>query len=108
VSEPEPGAAMKHYLLFYDVVSDFLERRAPLRAAHLEHARRARDRGALVLAGALADPADGAVLLFRAPSPEAAEAFARADPYVTSGAVTAWRVREWTTVVGEQAVVRLE
>jgi uncharacterized protein len=108
VSEPEPGASMKHYLLFYDVVSDFLERRAPLRAAHLAHARRARDRGELVLAGALADPVDGAVLLFRAPSPGAAESFARADPYVTNGLVTAWRVREWTTVVGDQAVVRVE
>jgi uncharacterized protein len=99
---------MKHYLLFYDVVGDYQERRAPLRAAHLEHARRARDRGELVLAGALTDPVDGAVLLFRAPSPEAAEAFASADPYVTNGLVTAWRVREWTTVVGEQAVVNPE
>ena len=92
---------MKHYLLFYDVVADYVERRAPLRAAHLEHARGARARGELVLAGALADPVDGAVLLFRGDSPEAAESFARADPYVTQGLVTAWRVREWTTVVGD-------
>jgi uncharacterized protein len=92
-----------HYLLMYDVVPDYIERRAPLRAAHLAHARAAVARGELVLAGALANPPDGAVLLFRGDSPVAAEAFAAADPYVLNGLVTRWRVREWTTVVGASA-----
>ncbi len=92
-----------HYLLFYDLVDGYAERRLPFRAAHLAHARRAVARGELVLAGALADPVDGAVLLFRGASPGVAEAFAAADPYVTSGLVTRWRVREWTTVVGPDA-----
>ncbi len=92
-----------HYLLFYDVVADYAERRKAIRAAHLEHARRAVKRGELILGGALANPIDGAVLLFRGGSPAVAEAFAVADPYVTSGLVTRWRVREWTTVVGEGA-----
>jgi uncharacterized protein YciI len=96
-----------HYLLIYDVVGDYVTRRAPLRAAHLAHARAAVSRGELVLGGALANPADGAVLLFRGDSPNAAEAFATADPYVTSGLVTRWRVREWTTVVGRDAEVPL-
>ena len=96
-----------HYLLFYDVVDDYIDRRAPLRSAHLAHARASVERGDLVLAGALADPADGAVLLFRGESPAAAEAFARADPYVTAGLVRGWRVREWTTVVGRDAEVQL-
>lgn len=90
-----------HYLLFYDVVSDYVERRRPFRDEHLGLARAAHARGELVLGGALADPVDGAVLLFRGDSPAAAEAFAREDPYVRNGLVTAWRVREWTTVVGE-------
>jgi uncharacterized protein YciI len=42
-------------------------------------------------------------LLFEGDSPAAAEAFARADPYVLSGLVAGWRVREWMTVVGERA-----
>jgi uncharacterized protein YciI len=96
-----------HYLLIYDVVSDYVTRRVPLRAAHLAHARAAVDRGELVLGGALANPADGAVLLFRSDSPEAAETFARADPYVLGSLVTGWRVREWTTVVGRDAEVSL-
>jgi uncharacterized protein len=89
-----------HYLLFYEVVPDYAERRMPLRASHLAHAQAACDRGELVLGGALANPVDGAVLLFRGESPAVAEAFAAADPYVTHGLVTRWRVREWTTVVG--------
>ena len=96
-----------HYLLIYDVVADYVTRRAPLRSAHLAHARAAVSRGELVLGGALANPADGAVLLFRGDSPGAAEAFAAADPYVTNGLVTRWRVREWTTVVGRDAEVPL-
>jgi uncharacterized protein YciI len=92
-----------HYLLLYDVVEDYVTRRAPLRAAHVALARRAVARGELLLGGALADPVDGAVLLFQGASAGAAEAFARADPYVREGLVTRWRVREWTTVVGPGA-----
>ena len=96
-----------HYLLFYDVVDDYVTRRAPLRAAHIGHARESMARGELVLAGALANPADGAVLLFKGASPEVAERFAKNDPYVTNGLITKWRVREWTTVVGRDAEVQL-
>jgi uncharacterized protein YciI len=96
-----------HYLLFYDVVPDYVERRAPLRAEHLALGRAAVARGELVLGGALANPTDGAVLLFRGDSPAAAEAFAAADPYVRNGLVSRWRVRAWATVVGDAAEVTL-
>lgn len=96
-----------HYLLIYDVVDDYVQRRADCRQDHLRLAREAVERGELVLGGALANPADGAVLLFRGESPAAAETFARADPYVRNGLVTRWRVREWTTVIGADAEVTL-
>jgi len=96
-----------HYLLFYDVVDDYVERRAAFRGPHLSHARAADERGELLLAGALADPVDGAMLLFRGSSPAMAEEFAKADPYVRNGLVTTWRVRAWTTVVGDDPAVRL-
>ena len=92
-----------HYLLFYEVGEDYVSRRAEFRDAHLEKAWQASERGELVLGGALSNPIDGAVLLFRGDSAEVAEKFARADPYVTSGAVKRWHVREWTTVAGEDA-----
>jgi uncharacterized protein YciI len=89
-----------HTILFYDVVDDYVERRAAFRMDHLDLARQAQARGELVLAGALAEPADGAVLVFRGDSPDVAVAFAKADPYVKNGLVKAWRVRKWNTVIG--------
>jgi uncharacterized protein len=96
-----------HYLLFYDLVDDYVERRVPLRQRHLRLAREAHARGELLLGGALAHPPDGAVLLFRGDSPTVASAFAEADPYVIEGLVTRWLVREWTTVVGDDPAVVL-
>jgi uncharacterized protein YciI len=94
---------MHHYLLMYDFVPDYLERRAPLRAEHLRLGWEASARGELVLGGALAEPVDSAVLLFKGESPQVAERFGANDPYVKNGLVTKWRVREWTTVIGETA-----
>ncbi len=94
---------MKHWLLFYDLADDYLERRGALRADHLALAPRAVERGELVLGGAVEDPVDTALLLFRGDTPAAAEAFARADPYVAKGLVARWRVRPWRTVVGPDA-----
>ena len=91
-----------HTILFYDVVDDYVERRAPFRQLHLDLAKQAQQRGELVLAGALAEPADGAVLVFRGDSTTVAEAFAEADPYVKNGLVTSWRVRKWATVIGPE------
>ena len=90
----------RYWLLLYDVVADYVERRAPLRSEHLALATAAYERGELLLAGALADPPDGAVLVFVGDDASTAEDFARADPYVANGLVTSWRVREWTVVVG--------
>lgn len=92
-----------HYLLFYEVGEDYVSRRVEFRETHLAKAWEASRRGELLLGGALANPVDGAVLLFKGNSPEVAENFARNDPYVTSGAVKRWYVREWMTVAGEDA-----
>ena len=94
-----------HFVLFYDVVDDYLERRTAYRTEHLSLVKKAHDRGELVMAGALADPADGAVFVFRGPSPQPAESFAEADPYVRNGLVKSWRVRPWNTVVGDGAIL---
>ena len=93
---------MKHFLLTYTLTPDYLERRPEFRDAHLALARAAVERGELLLGGAL-DPPEEAALLFAGEDATAAEAFAASDPYVANGLVTAWRVREWTTVVGEAA-----
>ena len=99
---------MSHFLLFYDFVDDYLERRAEFRDAHLKAAWASVDKGELVLAGALSDPADTGVLLFDSETSEAAETFARNDPYVLNGLVKSWKVRKWTTVVGPDASMKVK
>lgn len=93
---------MPHFLLTYTLAPDYLERRPEFRGAHLELAQAAVARGELLLGGPL-EGAEEAMLLFAGEDAAAAEAFARADPYVLNGIVTRWRVREWVTVVGEHA-----
>ncbi|MEA3173311.1 MAG: uncharacterized protein QOF42_722 [Gammaproteobacteria bacterium] len=92
-----------HFVLFYEFVPDYLERRAPFRAEHLRLAWEAQARGQFVLGGPLADPVDGAIIVFECDSRSIPERFAQEDPYVKAGLVTRWRVREWNTVVGQEA-----
>jgi uncharacterized protein YciI len=94
---------MQHYLLIYTLSPEYLARRGEFRAEHLALAWTACDRGELVLGGALTDPVDEAVLLFKGSSPAVAERFVEADPYVSNGLVTEWRIRPWMTVVGLDA-----
>jgi uncharacterized protein len=94
-----------HLLLEYALVPDYLERRAALREEHLDLARAAHERGELLLAGALPDPFDRALLIWTAPR-EVVERFAAEDPYVRHGLVSAWTVREWNVVVGGGAAPR--
>src|SRR5437870_3985984 len=101
------GVRVMHYLLFYDVVDGYIEKRRPFRQAHLAYCREAVERGELILGGAYGDPNLGALLLFRAASPDVAEAFARSDPYVANGLVTRWRAEPWTTVVGIDPAVKI-
>jgi Uncharacterized protein conserved in bacteria len=83
------------YALFYDeLVDDFVRRRAPYREEHLRLARESHDRGEIQLAGALADPADGALLIFCGESAAAAEEFVNDDPYVKNGLVKKWHLRK--------------
>ena len=93
---------MNYYALFYYVVDDFVERRAEYREEHLRLVREAHRRGDLLLAGALSDPADRALLVFRAADRSVAEDFARNDPYVKRGLVTRWEVRPWAVVIGNE------
>ncbi len=93
---------MNYYALIYEVVDDYVARRGEFREQHLHAARTARDRGELVLAGALAEPVDRALLVFRTDEKSKVEEFARKDPYVVNGLVKKWEVRPWKVVVGQE------
>jgi len=96
------GGGMNCYALIYYVVDDFVARRAPHREEHLRLVREAHGRGELLLAGALGDPPDRALLVFRAPDASIANTFAQRDPYVVRGVVTRWEVQPWAVVVGHE------
>jgi uncharacterized protein YciI len=94
---------MKYFALFYDVVDDFPSRRSAYRDEHLRLVREAHRRGELLMAGALTEPTDRALLVFRTTERSTVERFARNDPYVTSGLVTHWEVRSWAVVISDGA-----
>jgi len=94
---------MNHYLLIYELTDNYLDRRGEFRGVHLNLAWAASQRGELVLGGALADPVDRAILLFKGASASVAEDFAKVDPYVLNGLVKSWSVRQWMTVAGDTA-----
>jgi uncharacterized protein len=92
---------MPYFALLYDVTDDFVARRTPFRDEHLRLAGEADNRGDIVLAGALAEPADTALTIFHCCDKSVAEDFARRDPYVVNGLVKKWTVRPWTVVIGQ-------
>jgi len=94
---------MKYYALFYYVIDDYVSRRAPYRGAHLRLASEANRRGELLLAGALSDPVDRALLVFRVPDRSVVEEFVRNDPYVKNGLVIRWEIRPWTVVIDNES-----
>jgi uncharacterized protein YciI len=94
---------MGYYLLEYALIDDYVARRAAFREAHLALAREAQRRGDLILAGALAEPTDRAVLVWRTDDRSIIERFIDGDPYVHNGLVTSWTIRPWTVVVGDGA-----
>ena len=64
-SSVDPPPPPRYHLLQYSYVPDLLEKRGPHRAAHIEGAKQALAAGKLYMAGALADPVDGAIFIFR-------------------------------------------
>jgi uncharacterized protein YciI len=99
---------MSYFALQYDVVDEFAKKRMPFRGPHLALVRAAHERGEIFMAGAIGDPPQGALLVFRSETANVAEEFARQDPYVLQGLVTDWRVLPWHVVVEPPAPGRPE
>ena len=91
---------MAFHVLEYELVDDYVERRAPVRAEHLQLLEDAHRRGELVMAGALTDDSNRALLVFDVEDTGVIERLAEVDPYVVHGVVHRWTVRPWNVVVG--------
>ena len=90
---------MPYFILSYEVVDEFVARRAPFRQQHLQLVQETHARGELLLAGALAEPADRALLVFQCADRSIPETFVSQDPYVINGLVKKWEVRPWNNVI---------
>ena len=91
------------FLLFYDLVEGFAERRLPYRPEHQAHVDASRARGEFAAAGAYGNSGKAAALLFRGASIDAVRAFAENDPYVRGGLVREWSVEPWDVDVDLRA-----
>jgi uncharacterized protein YciI len=86
------------YVLLYESAEGVADKAAAHAEAHRRHWRPFHARGELLLIGPFGDPqSQGAMSVFT--TREAAEQFARADPFVVNGVVRSWEVREWDEAV---------
>lgn len=95
---------VKHFLLTYEYVDDFMSRRLAHRDGHLAHALLAAQSGELLMGGMLCDRPDSSALLFLARDVETVQIFISSDPYICNGLVKRWTLREWQTVIGKLAI----
>lgn len=93
---------MNYYMLIYSLQDNYLQDRGQYRAEHLGLATNAAKNGKLILGGAMDDPADEAILIFRGDDESIARQFAENDPYVKNGLIKDWKVRKWNAVVGSK------
>jgi uncharacterized protein YciI len=82
------------YVLLYESADD-LPDKAPVHVpAHNARGQEFHERGSLVAYGPFGDPqTEGSMAVFT--TREAAEDFARGDPFVLNGVVRNWEIREW-------------
>jgi uncharacterized protein len=86
------------YVLFYESADDVASKAPAHFPAHSARLDEFHARGDLLLVGTFADPQkDGSMSVFR--TREAAEEFARDDPFVLNGVVRDWRVLDWNEIL---------
>jgi len=89
---------MPKYVLFYESADD-VRSKAPVHfAAHVAPWKEFQGHGTLLMIGTFANAQeDGSMAIFT--TREAAEAFARSDPFVLNGVVRGWSIREWNEAI---------
>jgi uncharacterized protein len=88
-----------YHILFYHFIEDYVKRRAAYRTDHLEYANQTHERGKLVIAGALDNPAKDAILVFKF-DPAIIEKFVENDPYFKNGLILKWEIRPFNIAIG--------
>src|SRR5690348_11494026 len=93
-----PAQRPVKYVLFYESADDVAAKAPAQFPAHKARLDEFHARGDLLLVGTFADPQrDGSMSVWR--TREAAEEFAREDPFVLNGVVRSWRVLDWNEIL---------
>jgi uncharacterized protein len=86
------------YVLFYESADDVASKAPVHFPAHSAHLDEFHSRGTLLMVGTFGNPQEeGSMAIFT--TREAAEEFARGDPFVLNGVVRSWHIREWDEVL---------
>ena len=89
---------MPKYVLFYESADDVRSKAPSQFRAHVARWKEFQDDGTLLMIGTFANPQEeGSMAIFT--TREAAEAFARSDPFVLNGVVHRWSIREWNDAI---------
>ena len=104
LSHPRRALAATQYLLKYEYIPDVLEKRGPYREGHIGLAKKMIAEGTCLSGGPTGEPnmevPTGALFVFT--ELEAAELYAKEDPYVQNGIVTSHSIEEWNVVVQQE------
>jgi uncharacterized protein len=86
------------YVLFYESADDVGSKAPAHLSAHQARWADFQARGALLMIGTFANPQEeGSMAIFT--TREAAEEFARGDPFVLNGVVRSWYIRGWNEAI---------
>ncbi len=89
------------FVLLYESADDVATHAPPVFPAHKARLDEFHARGELLMVGTFGDPqAEGSMSIFR--SREGAEEFVAGDPFVRSGVVKSWQIRQWNEIFGGQ------
>jgi len=89
-----------YYILIYHTADNYIENRKPYRSKHLQLLEIELKKKHIVLGGALSDPADQAVIIWRVEDKKIIEEFVNNDPYVKNGLISKYEIRSWNIVIG--------
>jgi uncharacterized protein YciI len=104
-----PASPSRYYVVqmttSFASLDEVRERAAARMAEHIEMSRLLHAHGVLVMAGAFLDhPGEPVATMGILTSREAAEDYARNDPFVRAGEVASWTIREWANIFGSEDV----
>jgi len=100
---PAPEKQDVYYVIFfqtlYDSFEDALSKAPDVIAAHKSRSQELHAGGTLLMAGAfLNNPGEPLGTMAICTTREAAEEYARGDPFVLNGMVSKWHIREWANI----------